>query len=403
MAVEIIPVETNAQLERFIRVPMRLLAKDPTYVAPLMFERKEALSKKINPFFQHAEAQFWLARKNGRDVGRISAQIDHLARTDPAAPAGYFGMIAAEDDAEVFTALFKTAEDWLRARGRIYAQGPFNLSINEEVGLLVDGFDSPPMLMMGHDPAFTGRQVEAQGYEKIKDVYAYISEEFAFNSRIETKLNRPLPPGFVLRKVRMKAFDREVETMVEIMNDAWSENWGAAPVTQAETKHLANSLKLILKPDWIWFAEIDGQAAAFIVLLPNLNEAIRDLKGKLFPFGWAKMLWRLKMQPIRSARVPLMGVRKAFQRDRRGLLAPFFLIDAIRSESVPMGLKSAEYSWILEDNRPMRHILEGLSARIYKTYRIYGKQIAPLPGEDGAKTDIAGAFGGETPESTLAM
>ena len=201
----------------------------------------------------------------------------------------------------------------------------------------------------------------------------------------------------------MKAFDREVETMVEIMNDAWSENWGAAPVTQAETKHLANSLKLILKPDWIWFAEIDGQAAAFIVLLPNLNEAIRDLKGKLFPFGWAKMLWRLKMQPIRSARVPLMGVRKAFQRDRRGLLAPFFLIDAIRSESVPMGLKSAEYSWILEDNRPMRHILEGLSARIYKTYRIYGKQIAPLPGEDGAKTDIAGAFGGETPESTLAM
>ncbi len=379
MSVEIIPVETKAQLERFIRVPMRLSAKDPNWVAPLMFERREALSKSINPFFQHADVQFWLARKDGRDAGRISAQIDHLAKSDPAAPVGFFGMIAAEDDEAVFKALFDTAEGWLRARGCVYAQGPFNLSVNEEVGLLVDGFDSPPMLMMGHDQPSTGRRVEERGYAKIKDVYAYISEQFAFNSRVETRLNRPLPPGFVLRKVRMKQFDQEVATMVEIMNDAWSENWGAAPVTEAETKHLANSLKMILIPDWIWFVEIDGKEAAFIVLLPNLNDAIRDLNGKLLPFGWAKMLWRLKFRPIRTARVPLMGVRKAYQKDRRGILAPFFLIDAIRAESLKRGLLAAEYSWILEDNRPMRHILEGLSARIYKTYRIYQKQIAPTP------------------------
>ena len=403
MAVEIIPVDTKAQLERFIRVPMRLSAGDPNWVAPLMFERREALSKTIDPFVQHADAQFWLARKDGRDEGRITAQIDHLAKTDPAAPAGYFGMIAAEDDEEVFAALFKTAEDWLRARGRIYAQGPFNLSINEEVGLLVDGFDTPPMLMMGHDQAYTARQVEAQGYAKIKDVYAYISEQFAFNSRVETRLNRPLPPGFVLRKCNMKRFDQEVEVMVEIMNDAWSENWGAAPVTQAETKHLANSLKLILIPDWIWFVEIDGAPAAFIVLLPNLNDAIRDLNGKLFPFGWAKMLWRLKMRPIRTARVPLMGVRKAYQKDRRGILAPFFLIDAIRTESRKRGLQAAEYSWILEDNRPMRHILEGLSARIYKTYRLYGKQIAPLPEGAVAQDALDETLGGKTSDSTLAM
>jgi hypothetical protein len=375
VAVEIIPANSGAELERFIRVPMRLSAGDPKYVAPLMFERREALSPKVNPFFQHADSQFWLARKDGRDVGRISAQIDHLAKTDAAAPAGYFGMIAAEDDAEVFAALFGTAEDWLRQRGRVQALGPFNLSVNEEVGLLVDGFDTPPMLMMGHDQPFTATRIEALGYAKAKDVYAYISETFVFSDSVEKRLRRPLPSGMVLRQVRMNKFEEEVATLADIINDAWSENWGAAPITAAETKHLGESLKLILNPKWVWFVEIDGEAAAFIVLLPDLNDAIRDLKGSLLPFGWAKLLWRLKMQPIRRARVPLMGVRKRFARDRRGILAPFVLIDAIRKESVPRGLQACEYSWILEDNRAMRHILEGLSARIYKTYRIYEKQL----------------------------
>jgi hypothetical protein len=375
--VEIIPVENKAQLERFIQVPMRLSARDPKWIAPLMFERREALSKKINPFFQHADAQFWLARKDGRDVGRITAQIDHLAKTDPAAPEGYFGMIAAEDDAEVFAALFQTAEAWLRARGCAQAIGPFNLSVNEEVGLLIDGFDTPPMVMMGHDQPFTAKRIEDLGYSKVKDVFAYISETFVFNERVEARLKRPMPAGMTLRKVRMDRFDEEVRTLTDILNDAWSENWGAAPITEAETKHLGESLKLILIPDWIWFVEIDGEAAAFIVLLPDLNHAIRDLKGKLLPFGWAKLIWRLKFGKITRARVPLMGVRKRYARDRRGGLAPFVLIDAIRRESAKRGLQAAEYSWILENNRPMRHILEGLNARIYKTYRIFGKALAP--------------------------
>ncbi|HZZ69915.1 MAG TPA: dATP pyrophosphohydrolase, partial [Phenylobacterium sp.] len=250
--VEVIPVQTKAELERFIRVPMRLMAADPKYVAPLMFERREALSPKTNPFFQHADYQFFLARRDGRDVGRISAQIDHLAKFDPEVPTGLFGMIAAEDDAEVFAALFAAAEGWLRARGRKQVLGPFNLSISEEVGLLVDGFDSPPMIMMPHDPRWTARRVEEQGYIKAKDVYAYINEDgFRFSDHVERRLARGLPEGVTIRHAEMKHLDREVKILADIVNDAWSDNWGGLSLTEAETKHLGESLGLILIPEWV--------------------------------------------------------------------------------------------------------------------------------------------------------
>ncbi len=382
-SISILPVATPAELERFIGLPMRLNAGDPNWIAPLMFERREALSPKHNPFFQHADVQFWLARRNGRDVGRISAQIDHLAATDPAAPAGYFGMIAAEDDAAVFAALFAAAEAWLRARGRAQALGPFNLSINEEVGLLVDGFDTPPMMMMGHDPAYAGRRIEALGYAKAKDVFAYISDIPVFTPGVQARLKRPLAAGVVLRPVRMNRFEEDVRILVDILNDAWSRNWGFAPVTQAETKHLADSIRLILHPRLVWFLEIDGEAAGFGVLLPNLNDAIHDLGGRLLPFGWAKLLWRLKVRGVKRGRVPLMGVKRKFARDPRGIFAPFVILDAIRREGVKLGITRAEYSWILEDNLPMRHILEGFGARVYKTYRIYAKTIGGEPLPDG--------------------
>ena len=380
---EILPVRTAAHLERFIRVPMRLNAGDPNWIAPLMFERREALSAKHNPFFAHADAQFWLACKDGRDVGRISAQIDHLAPSDPAAPSGYFGMIAAEDDPDVFTALFDTAEDWLRERGRTRALGPFNLSINEEVGLLVDGFDTPPMMLMGHDQPYVGGRVEDQGYLKVKDLYAYISDVPTFTPGVQARLNRPLPEGMVVRPVRMNRFDEEIAVLVDILNDAWSSNWGAARVTEAETRHLGQSLRPILNPRLVWFVEIDGEPAGFVVMLPNLNDAIFDLNGKILPFGWAKLLWRLKVTGVKRGRVPLMGVKRKFARDPRGVFSPFALVDAIRREGVKIGINQGEYSWILEDNQPMRHILEAFGARAYKTYRVYEKTIAaaaPLAG-----------------------
>ena len=371
------PVRTRAELDRFIALPLRLNAGDPNYVAPLSMERREALSPKTNPFFDHAEVQFWLASRGGRDVGRISAQIDQLSPQDPARPAGHFGMIAAEDDPRVFKALFDVAEDWLRARGCVRALGPFNLSVNEEVGLLVEGFDTPPMFMMGHDPAYTGARVEAQGYAKAKDIYAYsctVAEDLP--SAVIKRIRRGLPKGVVLRRLDMKRYDAEVNALTGILNDAWSDNWGFTPTTEAETLQLAKALKILIDPRLTWFADVDGETAGFIILLPNLNEAIADLGGKLLPFGWAKLFWRLKVDRVKTVRIPLMGVKRKFGGALRGQLLPFHLMDAAVSAARALGYQRGEFSWILEDNKPMRAIAESVGADRYKTYRIYEKALA---------------------------
>jgi len=371
------PVATAAELDRFIRLPNRLNAGDPNYVAPLAMERREALSPKTNPFFEHAEAQFWLATRGGRDVGRISAQIDRLTPSDGGPKAGHFGMIAAEDDPEVFAALFAEAEAWLKARGCARAQGPFNLSINEEVGLLVDGFDAPPVLMMGHDPAYAGARVEGAGYRKIKDVFAYrgyITHDLP--PLVRRMVDRGVPAGVTLRMLDMKRFDAEVVALTEILNDAWSANWGFTPTTEAETAQLAKSLKMVVDKRLVWYADIDGELAGFIAMLPNINEAIRGLGGRLMPFGWAKLLWRLKVTGVKTGRIPLMGVRRKFHGSRRGQLLPFLLIDAVRRQASALGYREVEMSWILEDNAPMRGICEAAGTHIYKTYRIYEKSLA---------------------------
>ena len=376
-AVEILPVNTGAELARFVRVPMRIGAKDPNWISPLIMERVEALTPKTNPLFEHTDVQMWLARKGGGDVGRISAQIDHLAPSDPASPSGYFGMIHAEDDPEIFAALFAVAEDWLRQRGVKQALGPFNLSVNEETGLLVEGFDTPPMVMMGHDQPYVGGRIEALGYAKIKDVYAYkVDLTHDFPAPVRRRVERSIPAGISLRQLSFKNYDHEVRAMTEIMNDAWSENWGHTEITEAETRQLAKSMRPVIDPTMVWFADIDGESAGFGVCLPNVNEAIRDLGGKLLPIGWAKLLWRLKVSRVKTARVPLMGVKRKFARDFRGQLLPFLLIDKMRSAALKAGVETVEMSWILEDNKPMRAIIEAAGSDRYKTYRIYRKTLA---------------------------
>ena len=373
--IDIVPVEGSALLDRFIRLPERLHRDDRHYVAPLRLERRDALTPK-NPFFGHAEIQFWIARKDGRDAGRISAQIDRNALAVRPDATGQFGMIAAEDDPALFQALLTTAGDWLRARGMKRIQGPFNLTINEEVGLLVDGFDTPPMLLMGHDKPYAGPHIEGQGYAKEMDVYAYLYDiRVDLPAGARRLVDRPLPPGLTVRRVDFKRYNDEVRVITEIFNDAWRDNWGFVPLTEAETDHLAKSLKPLLDARLVSIAEWQGQPVGFLVCLPNLNEAIRDLGGRLLPFGWAKLLWRLKVAGVKTARVPLMGIRRSASKSVIGSLLPFLLIDSVRKGAARMGFTHVELSWVLEENMPMRRINESLGGVAYKTYRIYAKPL----------------------------
>jgi hypothetical protein len=373
----LVDVRSKAQLLRFIRLPNRLNAGDPNYVVPLEMERVAALTPRSNPFFEHAEVQMWLAVRGGRDVGRISAQIDALAPKDPTRQVGHFGMICAEDDPAIFAALFAAAEAWLKARGCDTAMGPFNLSVNEEIGLLVDGFDTPPMVMMGHDPAYAAARVEAQGYTKAKDVYAYLCLlGDSLPEATARRANRPPGAGVTIRMLDMSRYDEEVATMTRLLNDAWKDNWGFTPTTEAETRQLGKALKDVIDKRLIWFGEIDGETVGFVVLLPNVNEAIEGLNGKLLPFGWAKLLWRLKVKGLKSIRVPLMGMSRKVSNTHRGRLMPFQLMEAGAREAKALGYERYEFSWILEDNAPMRRISEVMGGRRYKTYRIYEKSLA---------------------------
>ena len=373
-SIEIIPVVTSAELDRFILLPSRLYAGDPAFVAPLVMERREALSPTKNPYFQHAETQFWLARRGGRDIGRISAQIDRLV-TDP--DVGHFGMIVAEDDAEVFAALFATAESWLRARGKRRVMGPFNLSINEETGLLVDGFDTPPVMLMGHDPRYAGSRIEALGYAKAKDLIAYLYDiDHELPAAARRKIDSRKATALTVRRLDKARYLEEFDTVTSIFNDAWSQNWGFIAFTEAEIAHMAKSLKMLIDPNCVAIVEMNGEAIGFGIALPNLNELIADFGGRLLPFNWLKLLYRLR-RGARTARVPLMGIRRSCSTSFAGGLAPFLVIDALRKGLRAKGVKQVELSWILEDNRPMRHVIEALGANPYKTYRVYEKTLAP--------------------------
>ena len=373
-AIDIVPVSSAAELDRFIRLPARLAAGDPHFVPPLLLEREEALSPKKNPYFQHAETQFWLARRDGRDVGRISAQVDRLA---PDPDTGHFGMIAAEDDGAVYAALFATAEGWLRSRGKTRVLGPFNLSINEETGLLVDGFDTPPMLLMGHDARHAGAHIEALGYTKAKDLIAYLYDiDHPLPAAAARLIGPRKPAALTVRNLDTSRYLQEFDTVTAIFNDAWSQNWGFIPFTEAEIAHMAKSLKMLIDPKCVAIVELNGEAIGFGIALPNINELIADFGGKLLPFNWLKLLLRLR-RGAKTARVPLMGIRRKVHGELVGAIAPFLVIDTMRKGLQAKGVRQVELSWILEDNRPMRHIIESLGADPYKTYRVYQKALGP--------------------------
>jgi len=369
-------VEGAAALDAFIRVPFRIFESDPAWIPPLLLERRLHLSPKGNPYFQHARWQAWIAWRGDEAVGRISAQIDSLHLERYADATGFFGMLDAEDRADTFAALFATAEQWLRDQGMRRARGPFSLSINEETGLLIDGFETPPVFMMGHARPYYAARVEAQGYRKAVDTFAYKIRSDFEPSPIMARLVAAARKSVRVRPLERKRFDDEIALLRDIFNDAWSQNWGFVPFTAAEFHELGRNLRFLVHPELIQIAEVDGEAAAFMVVIPNINEAIRGLDGRLLPLGWAKLLWRLKVRHPTTARVPLMGVRRKFQRTRLGPALAFLVIAAAQGRTRRLGVKDVELSWILEDNAGMRSIIESIGGHAYKRYRIYERQLS---------------------------
>lgn len=372
------PVSGKTGKQAFLDVPFAIYRDDPNWVAPLYLERFEHLDPKKNPYFQHAEVQLFVAERDGKPVGRISAQDDRLRRATHNDTIGQFGFLEAPDDPAVFAGLFAAAEAWLRQRGATAAQGPFNFSINDEMGCLIAGFDTPPNMMMGHARPYYGSRIEEQGYAKAKDVIAY-------RYYCARGLPRPMQvtyeraskePDIEVRPLDKKHLERDLGIIIDIFNDAWSANWGFVPFTREEMVALGNNLKMLVAGDYIAIASYRGEPAAMAVSLPNINDWIKGLDGRLLPFGWARVLWHLFARPPQSVRMPLMGVRRQYHGTVLGSALALSVIERLRRYHVDRGTALSELSWILEDNMPMRRLIESLGAEPYKTYRIYEKSLA---------------------------
>jgi hypothetical protein len=320
----------------------------------------------------------WLALRDAAVVGRISAQVDKLVLEYIDPQLGHFGLFDCIDDPAVATALLDTAEAWLKSRGMTKVQGPISISIWDEPGLLVDGFDKPPTVMMGHHLPYYARLVEARGYVGVKDLHCWeldISKPFPeIVQRIVAASERN--PKLVTRPVDKSRFAEEAALILDILNDAWSTNWGFVPLTPAEVAHVGKKLKPIVFGDLIRIAEYEGVPVGFMISLPDINELTADLGGRLFPFGWAKLLWRLRKPKTKRIRVPLMGIRKSLQGHRIASLMAFQMIEYIRRAAVPdYGGEVGEIGWILDDNGPMRSIADAIDSKVNRTYRVFEKPL----------------------------
>ena len=372
--VAVYPVTNRHELRKFIDIPWCVYADDPMWVPPLRLERRWHFSKS-NPFFKHGEWQAWIAYRNNQPVGRISAQINQLHRQLYGEDTGHFGLLECVNDKQVFAALMQTAEKWLTERGTKHISGPYNFSINQECGILVSGFDTPPMVMMPHSPKWYGKQIEEQGYYPLKDLLAYLMKLDMEVPKIMRILVDKFSKRIRTRVLRRKQLKVEMEVLRSIFNDAWSENWGFIPFTEEEFSELGSTFRFLLRDEYIQIAEVDGIPAAFMVALPNLNEIFAKLNGNLFPFGWYQLIKQLKFGEIRTGRIPLMGVRKKFQNTPLGATLAFMMLDAPRKIGLSRGFQEIEVSWILEDNKPMRGMIEKAGIQEYKRYRIFGKTL----------------------------
>lgn len=378
----ITPVSGKADRKAFVDVAYRLNRADPNWVPPLRMEAEELITPGKNPFFGHADVQLFLARAAGKVVGRISAHIDRLAIAMDAQQGmgpgtGNWGLLEAEDET-VARELIAAAESCLRDRGMTRCLAPLSMSIWEEPGQLVVGFDHPPTVMMGHQPKRYDEYINAAGYVPAKRLLTY-----------DLDITKPFPPliqrivqsGEKNAKIRIRDVDKsrfasEAALILDILNDAWSDNWGFVPFTDEEIQYAGKKFKPIVREDLIRIAEYEGEPVAFMMTLPDLNEVLKPMGGSLLPFNWAKLLLWLRNPQVGTVRVPLMGVRKRLQSSRLASQLAFMMIETIRHNAVTRyGATRGEIGWILEDNQGMNSIAEAIGSKVNKEYMIYEKPL----------------------------
>jgi len=376
-SVTIRPVETKTDRKAFVDFAWEVYKDDPAWVPPLKDEVHGLITPGKNPWFGHARAQLWLAERGGKVVGRISGQVDDLVLEHMGQGLGQWGMFEALDG-EAAAALIATAEEWLRKQGMTRAMGPISLSIWDEPGLEIEGFAEPPTVMMGHHKPEYAKWIEAAGYAKAKDLLTY---EVDIAHWSDPKIDRLIAAGERNPRIRIRMVDKsrfaeESRLILNLLNEAWSNNWGYVPLTEAEIAYAGKKLKPIIYEELVRIAEYEGEPVAFMLTLPDINELIKDLNGELFPFGWAKLLWRLRKPRTSRARVPLMGVARKLHHSRLATQIAFMLIEFTRRDCVAkFGIQTGEFGWILEDNKGMLSIAELPGARVNHRYRIFEKAL----------------------------
>ena len=377
--IDVIAVETPSDIKRFLELPYDIYRGQPAWAPPLRLERSDQLNPEKNPAARNLDRQLFLAVQNGRDVGRIAAftNPDHDAQHD--SETAFFGYFDTVDDPDVLQVLLDEAQNWAKVKGRTRLVGPAQWGVNEEVGLLIDGFEYPNVMLMPYGRPYYQPAVESAGFSKVVDM-------LAFQADLNEGYPRPKMTRIMVdyakrsdaiswRPLDSRDFHGEITRAMHIFNDAWSDNWGFLPFPDEAIQHLAKEMKPLIAPERFLMGSIDGELAAYLCLLPDLNELSRGFNGKLLPLNWAKLVYRLKTQKAKQARIPLMGLRKKYHNTRKGLA----LVAALCEESFEVarqaGFTHCELSWILDDNEGMISICKQASAKPYKTYRMYEKRI----------------------------
>jgi len=368
-------VDNDYEKNQFIKFPWNIYENDPYWVPPLLFDVKNNIDKKKNPFYEHSKMEMWLVEKDGEIAGRIAAIINDNHNKYYKDKVGFFGFFESINDKNVSKLLFDTASKYLKENGIEVIRGPVNPSTNDECALLIEGFNSSPVMLMPYNPIYYQSLIEDYGFQKAKDLYAlYIGAEVINNTELMNKLDRISKmiikkEGLTIRHVNLKDFDNELQRIREVYNNAWQDNWGFVPMTEGEFKHIAKILKPIADEDFILLAEKDGKPIGFSLCLPDINQVLKSLNGRLFPFGIFKFL--MKKKKINVLRVIIMGVNVEYH--RKGIDAIFY--QNIIKTGNKKNIIGGEISWVLEDNYAMVQAAEKLGANIYKTYRIFDKKL----------------------------